>query len=215
MTVGHTRLIDEVMWRSGLGDAAVAETAVATVLEALGCLLPPADARFLAGALPPAFARAMAAADRHAFRDPSALYARFSVSEDIDLGVAMEHANATCGALADALDAESRLLLARRLPPEWAALFAPVPRAPARDAAPGTVPGHGHTLATGRPGSRRPLAESAPPAAQSDSVVTEDNPHGADKLSSASETAGPSPIATARPGAEEPLADARDERVRR
>src|SRR5258706_8960273 len=43
----------------------------------------------------------------------------------------------------------------------------------------------GHTLATGRPGSSRPLAEANPDRAQSQSVVATTNPHADSKISSA------------------------------
>jgi hypothetical protein len=70
----------------------------------------------------------------------------------------------------------------------------------------------GHTLATGRPGSRHPLSEAAPSAGQSDSVVANGNPHGDRKLSSAPDTAVADTLADGRPGSGAPLADARDER---
>ena len=99
---------------------------------------------------------------------------------------------------------------ARRLPTEWVALLESAPRAPEVDEPHGTRPGHGHTLATGRPGSRHPLSESGPRPAQTDSVATE-NPHGDSKLSSAT-APGVEPLATAGPGPEETLATAKDER---
>jgi len=117
-------------------------------------------------------------------------------------------------AFIECLDGEARTLLARRLPPIWAAVFAPVPNAAETEVPAGTVPGHGHSLATGRPGSRRPLAEAAPAPGQSDSVVTADNPHADSKLSSAREPAESGRLATARVGADYPIAQAKDERPR-
>jgi uncharacterized protein (DUF2267 family) len=215
--IGSRRaLIDEVMWRSGLGDPAAAATVVALVLEELPMLLRPDEARFVAASLPEGVAKPGTTPrpreDKPTF-EPAFLYTRLSEAEHVSRGVAMEHARAACAAIADALGPEQRVLLARRLPPAWSTLFEPPPREPASEQR-GTVPGHGHTLATGRPGSGRPIAEGAPPPAQADSVVRADNPHGDTKLASATAT-GPTPLARAHPGAEEPIAEARDERLRR
>ena len=84
------------------------------------------------------------------------------------------------------LDAAARRQLVRFLPPPFAALFDPrqiPPAPPVRPTHP--TPPPGHTLADGRPGGSRPLATSAPPAAQSHSVAASPNPHGDRKISSA------------------------------
>jgi uncharacterized protein (DUF2267 family) len=212
--IGNRRaLIDEVMWRGGLDDPAAAAVVVALVMEQLSTLLGPDEARFVASALPEGVARPLMTPRPREPDEPSFLYARLSEAEHVSRGVAMEHARAACAALAEALGREQRVLLARRLSPAWAALFEPPAREPATELR-GTLPGHGHTLATGRPGSWRPLAESTLPPAQADSVIRADNPHGDTKLSSAT-TMGPTPLATAHPRPEAPIAEARDERTRR
>jgi uncharacterized protein (DUF2267 family) len=215
--IGSRRaLIDDVMWRTGLDDPGAAATVVALALEELSALLRPEEARFVATSLPEGVAGPLATPrprEPDALDGPTLLYARLSEAEHVSRGVAMEHARAACAAFADALGREQRVLLARRLPAAWAALFEPPPREPGAGLR-GTVPGHGHTLATGRPGSARSLAESAPPPAQADSVMRADNPHGATKLSSATAT-GPTPLARAHPGTEGTIAEARDERRRR
>jgi len=64
---------------------------------------------------------------------------------------------ATLEALGERLSARDAAAFAeRRLPPEWGTLF--VLRQSAQESAspPGPVPGHGHTLATGRPGRSSP-----------------------------------------------------------
>jgi hypothetical protein len=88
-------------------------------------------------------------------------------------------------AIADALDAEARARVRRALALAIGALLSPredgVPPPhpePPRAPAPGT-------LATGRPGSRHPLSEARADRAHAHSVVREENPHGATKLSSA------------------------------
>src|SRR4029079_2041283 len=124
-----------------------------------------------------------------------ALLARVSCPERVLRATAVEWVQAVCQSLYEALDTERRQLLARRLPDEWAALLASAPRAPESDEPRGTLPGHGHTLATGRPGSRHPLSESAPRSGQAESVAAE-NPHGDGKLSSAT-SFGVEPLASA------------------
>ena len=212
MTGDKGTLLEDVMWRGALRDYARAELAVDTVADALGTLLAPADARFVAAGLPEAFARRIATRAPLPISTPQDLYERLAASEQVTVGLAVEHAHAACEALLDAWDSEQRTLLARRLPPDWAALFEPAPRAPAADIPPGRIPGHGHTLATGKPGSERSLADTSPPAAQSSSVAVADNPHEDYKLSSATEAADGEPLGSKRPGADEPFAEAKDER---
>jgi hypothetical protein len=55
------------------------------------------------------------------------------------------------------------------------------------------------------------VAEARPATAQSESVVLASNPHQDSKLSSAEEITA-DPLETARPGFEEPIASARDQR---
>jgi uncharacterized protein (DUF2267 family) len=214
MIVDRGSLLEDVMWRSGLRDQSRAETAVETVLETLACVLTPADARFVARDLPERLARKLAAPARRDAPTPDDLYARLAAAERVSRGSAREHAEAACAALADCFGAEPRTLLGRRLPPDWAALFVPPARAPEADVPHGTMPGHGHTLATGRPGSSRSVAGDHPRQAQSDSVVSSDNPHEDSKLSSGHDAAV-DPLASAQPGAEEPISEAKDERRRR
>jgi uncharacterized protein (DUF2267 family) len=206
-------LIEDVMWRSGLRDPAAAVTALELVVDALPPLLRPEEARFVASSLPREIAERLATSRPRERREPRGLYERLSVAEHVDLGGAIELARAAYGALAEACGYEQRVLLARRLPSEWAALFESQPRVPGSRSR-GTVPGHGHTLATGRPGSLRTFAESTPPSrAQAGSVAAE-NPHGDTKLSSATGP-GSTPLARAQPRAEEPMAERRDERSTR
>jgi uncharacterized protein (DUF2267 family) len=208
-------LLEEVIWRGGIQDRSNAKATIEAALEALAEHLAPADARLIAEQLPAAFAAALARRRRPALGSPSDLHARLAASEGISLGLAVEHARAAGAAIAESVDSEGRSLLARRLPPEWAALFAPTERAPEHDIPPGTMPGHGHTLATGRPGSPHALAEAGPRSAQADSVLTAANPHADRKLSSADDFAGSNRLATARPDAESSIADAKDGRRRR
>ena len=149
-------------------DRARAEAAVEATLEVLGERLSADDAGAIAEALPPALAAAVVRRARTTRPDLAALYGRVATRAQVTLGLAVEHAHAACEAIAGALDDEQRLLLGHRLPPDWAELFTPSPRAPAAELPHGTAPGHGHTLATGRPGSAHPIAEARPSRAQAD-----------------------------------------------
>jgi uncharacterized protein (DUF2267 family) len=212
MAIDGEALLDEVMWRGGIHDRARAQAAVDAALDAAAQHLGAPERAFIAGQLPARLAAAAQQPTPAAALRPGDLYAQLATTEEISLGLAIEHAKAACSSLAEFLDGEARALLARRLPRDWAALFAPVSFAAEADVPAGTVPGHGHTLATGRPGSRRPLAEAGLRAGQADSIATADNPHGDDKLSSAREVPGTNPLSTARPGAGQQIAEAKDER---
>ena len=152
MTIDRDQFLGEVMWQAAIPDPHTADIAVEATLEALGERLSAHDAAAFAECLPPTFAAALVRLGRHTAPKPVALFARVAVTEGVSAGVAVEHAETVCHALAEALRPEERLFLQRRLPPEWAALFASRPRAQASASPPGPVPGHGHTLATGRPG---------------------------------------------------------------
>lgn len=178
-------LVDEVMWRGGIRDRVQAEAAIRAVVDAVAYHLPASDRAFVAEHLPEPYASAVMRPTTSAASRPSDLYAQLATGEEVSVGAAIEHARAACWAVGAIAGAETGALLARRLPPDWGVLFRPPAVAAEAGLPPGPVPGHGHTLATGRPGSSNPLAEAAPPVAQADSVVTEANPHGQTKLSSA------------------------------
>ena len=88
-------------------------------------------------------------------------------------GLVIEYADVTCRLLAARLTPELAHRLRAVLPAPWSERFtrrAPTDPPPRRDVA-------GHTLASGRPGSRHPVGEYGVERAQSDSVVRASNPH--------------------------------------
>ncbi|MDD9941622.1 MAG: DUF2267 domain-containing protein [Myxococcales bacterium] len=112
-----------------------------------------------------------------------ALYARVADREDAPSGLALEHTQAVCRALAETLSGDARIWLASRLSSELATLLEPRP--------PPNVPDVDHhpaharsTLAEGRPGSSHPLSEAAPETAHSESIARAREPHRDSKLSS-------------------------------
>ena len=167
----------------GLGDDLHAAQASRAAVRALGeCLPVPERAAFI-GALPPKLASAVAP-----FHGPMAaeqFFERVRLHEGTTAGFAREHAEIVCRVLGEMLPQEVMLRMRRALAPSVEDLFnlPEEPPEPPLYAVP-----HGerhHTLATGVPGSHHPVSESAPPGAQSDSVVAADDPHGDRKLSGA------------------------------
>lgn len=85
-----------------------------------------------------------------------------------------------CHVLGEELSNDAMRVLRVALPRELVDLLA----APGREVAARAADSrHGTTLASGRPGSRHPISETAPPRGQA-GFVGESNPHGGTKLSS-------------------------------
>ncbi|MBX7080994.1 MAG: DUF2267 domain-containing protein [Nannocystaceae bacterium] len=95
-------------------------------------------------------------------------------------GAAIELVQSTLLALTRALGPEAAQRLHRELPPSWVE-WLDDPHAvqgDRRGAAPRVVAaGEGTTLATGRPGGARPLADASAPAGHGESIAGSDQPH--------------------------------------
>lgn len=174
-------LLDRIMRGTGLATTDDAANALEATLVALG------EAFATAPVTLPTLASSAAGASP-APRDQEELFARVARHAHLRPGFAREHASVVCRVLGESMSADERRAFARALPPALLTLFA----AP-EDVDGDRVPPHGvastephHTLASGRPGSRHSLAESAPPGAHRHSVAREENPHADTKLSSAS-----------------------------
>jgi uncharacterized protein (DUF2267 family) len=208
----HAEIVDRVMLRSGLAERALVERALDATAEMLGEQLRGADVALIAAQLPSRLGGALQARAHRPGAPLEELYEHLSVVARVPFGEAMELAGAACEALGGALDAETRVLLCRRLPETWAALASERAPAAVPEHPRGTSPGQGHTLATGRPGSLHPLSEAHPREAQAESIARAENPHGERKLSSGRPDTAEQALANGRPGASASLADARDER---
>jgi uncharacterized protein (DUF2267 family) len=154
---------DEVAWRGGFEDVARASRLVEEVLRAFGEELVPDEARGLAHALPEPLAGWILAGPHTGVLSADALYRRVAERTGTPLGFAIEHTRVVLGALGHRLPETTLLRLRRHLSPDLGELFAPRP-APSPPLhlrrTPEPPPGEGHTLATGRPGSRHPLSEA-------------------------------------------------------
>lgn len=184
--------VADVRARVRFADDARARRSIEAVLDVLGTRLFENDARVVAARLPTDWAQRLGPSDdpdeeQEQF-DLDELYRRVAEADAVELGRAVERTQVVCQVLSEHVDEEARAHLRLRLPPAIAELFEPhvVPEAPAR----GAVAAHTrdeprNTLASGRPGSRRPLADARPPSGQTHSVAASSDPHADTKLSGA------------------------------
>lgn len=205
-----TRDLEGALARAGLPDPAAARRIVDATLAVLGERLTSDESAALAGCLAVPLREIVAASAYDADFDAAELYERIRRRSGVSASLARENAQVVMTALGRGLPDEVVRRLDHALPEELAGLLherdvgEPPPAGAAR----------GHTLATGRPGSRHPIAESPATRAHSHSVVREDNPHGETKLSSTrgltQEREGES-LAAGQPGPSRRISDARDD----
>ncbi len=188
----HASLLAEIRKRTGLAQDPEAQRLLTSTLQALGSALMLQDRERWASYLPTSLQQALLQAEYAGPLAAHAIYARVRATEGGFSGVAIEHAQAVISALAEALDADDRALLARHLPDEIAALVrqpdkahavhAPHPRTPAPERVNAET-----NLGAARPGSRHPLAEAVPGRAQPGSVADWDESRTAQSLATAHE----------------------------
>lgn len=207
---------EQVRNRGGIGADEV-EKAVQAVFSALGALLTADETAALAAQIPVPLAQWMRAVPRERTMGLDDLYARVAERLRIPVPRALEITTATCRALAVQLRPDVRDRLVAHLGPSTGRLFE-VPHEGTPSQRPlhlsGPPPsGEGRTLATGRPGSLRPLSEAHAETAHAHSVARSDDPHADSKLSTASgltqeilhET-----LADGKPGPSRKVADTQD-----
>ncbi|MGK3999946.1 DUF2267 domain-containing protein [Sorangium sp. So ce1024] len=209
----HDRFVEEVQRCAGFETRDDAERAIAVTARTLGERLLEDEAAAVAAALPGPVAAALRGATYQGDFDRDELYDRIARREGAPRGFGMEHAQAVCAVLGKALPEAARLRLQRHLP-DWADLFAPraagAPPPRPVHAPPPPEPGHGATLATGRPGSRHPLSEAHPETAHAQSVARSDDPHADTRLSSSpglTQERLQDTLAEGRPGPERPISE--------
>lgn len=207
-------LVDRIM-DAGIPDRAAAQLALRAVLATLGQRLTDDEAHALASNLSGELARLVDRGDYDCDFDAAEFYERMRRRERTSPGTAREHADVVLRAVGEALGEELRQRTARRLPDAIARrLLPPEVGEPPPHAAAIHAPKMS-TLAHGRPGSRRPLSEAAPPEGHSGSVARSDEPHAETKLSSGhgltQERLGET-LATGRPPQpKRPISEADDE----
>ena len=196
--IDEEELITTVAEATGNPDRGVAGRAVEGTLTAFAAQLDRIEVEALAAELPARLAAAVRGAE---IAPPPWLeepYASLAEREGVPRGLAMEYAHVIGRALAERLGPDVVQLLQRRLPSPWREMLhhrgiTPPPRPPHH----APVAGEGHTLASGKVGSRHPVAEFGRDRAQSDSIARAANPHATEKLSSGA--AEGEPVATGHP----------------
>lgn len=141
--------------------------------------------------------------------DPERFYHQISEREGTSLGFAMEHAQVVLQVIAEMMGEEDRQRLIRHLPDEMESLLRPPKREPGLP--PRGHVGSGHTLATARPGSAHPLAESRAERAQSQSIARTPAPHGDTNVATTHGIQKAPSLASGKPGSERPLVDVQEE----
>ena len=212
----YADLVDAVESGGAFPNHDEARHALDATLEVLGRHLDPIDLEVLTPKLPP---EALAQLKRDGYQgdvEREQFYREVREHTRAPAGRAVEHAQLACHALAHAMDAEGRRHLTLHLHPSMHELFEPAPASepapPGRARGRHVPPGSGHTLASGRVGSRHPLSEAAPHGHQH-SVAESDDPHADTRLSSARGTSQErrgDTLASGIPGSKRPLSESED-----
>ncbi len=162
--IAQHRFVSTVKDRAALGTEEEARRITEAVLELLSRRLEPPTVKALADRLPPGLARAVRAGlNRPAlYTEISDLYTHLALWLGLSPGAAAESAGVVLAALAESLDAEMMTHLERDLAPQWMALIRPPQSHHPIPKPMHAAPAAPHTLASGRPGSTRPLSTSQP-----------------------------------------------------
>ncbi len=215
----EAQLVKQVTRATGNVDGNVVRTAILEVVRNLGAHLPPALSGRAAERLPAAFGSALGSSAATVGRSVETMYDRVGETTGLRMPKALELAQAAVRVLARAFGPTLCAEIGEALPADWSALLtAPEPVVGARPrvravAAPEAPVHTRQTLASGRPGSLRPLASSRPAEAHRHSIAAHDDPHGETKLASAPGTRRDrreDTLARGRPGSEHPLSEADD-----
>lgn len=151
-----------------------AERATLAVLAGMGGYLTTAGRELVASELPPALGAALFDTE-----DLAVPLMQHVLAPGMSVGHARELIASVCRVLVEELSSDAVRILRAHVPSIATYLAEPAPETtPAR--------GRSESLATGRPGSRHPISESASSTAHAESVGSS-NPHGANKLSSTRE----------------------------
>lgn len=117
--------IEDVRSRAGLGSQEEATGAAEATLETLGEVLGNDDRQSIAADLPEGLASALRRSQANQRLQHDEFYERVRERESASQGLAMEHAQAVCQALAQSLDSEQRSKLRGMVPEDYRYLFEP------------------------------------------------------------------------------------------
>jgi len=217
-------LVEDIRSGAGLTNDSAAERGMRAVVSAVAPSIQPEDRRALPDTWPLPLRELILRSRYEGPLEEEALYRevarRLTMPTDLTelgehaLGHARELAQVVLRQLSSRLGPDFRRRLAHHAAPSMAWLWDPPPSPSTpegRRRAPPTA-GQGHTLASGRPGSRHPLSESGP-LGHADSIARAKNPYEDRKISSARGTTAEQEhrtLAEGHPGSEHPVSDDRD-----
>lgn len=191
-----------VMHRTGLEDSMQAQKLTLQIVEYLSGCLPFEHAQALAEDLPDPLATHLVEGADYSEADLDELYRQVADEQDLELSFAAEFSQVVFQVLGEFVGLEGRARLGASLPGEWYIYFEP--RKPLQT--PQRATKAGHTLATGRPGSARPLSDSHP--GHRNSIALSDEPDLGKNIATSAGTPRRRTLAEGRPGSSRPLSEA-------
>lgn len=154
-----SQFIQAICKHSGSSEKAARRAATKT-LEVFGELLTDTDRKAVSRQLPSELADAIATGRSGREFGIDEFYERINVRKGAARGFQIEHAQAVCAALADALDYETRIRLQNHLSEEFARLLEPRDIPGVQNGSRRETSHSGRKLSTGRPGSTNPINEA-------------------------------------------------------
>lgn len=204
----HDALITRIRHLGRVHDIAVAEQLATATLRALAPALTDDARGYLALHLPEAHRRHLEGNEPEQDGALLALFSRVSELSGLPEPAVRDHLPAVFGALSEEVG-DRDLPRFRSLAPEYLAPLFVMPSPDMGTRPPEYIhPSHGSSLASGRPGSSRPLSGAAPSRGHQNSVALSDHPHAETKLASASGSRSEQQnrtLASGRPGHDKPV----------
>lgn len=200
MALKYEEFIERIERLAALESRDAAERALRATLKTLAERLLADERRLVAEQLPRGLAEEVLSPQKPGVFDSKEFFERVAAREGVGPGYALEHVQSVCEVLGTVLDSTTLRRLRGELGDDFADLFPRwdaqtlvhrephslgYPERQERSSRTGQKV-HGRTLATGRPGSSRPLSVARP--MQWDSILETDNPHEGGKISSGSRT---------------------------
>ncbi len=209
MTMSEDQFITRICQLGPFADRKQAREAASATLSVLGKRLMADEAHFVGQELPLFAADRLHQHARGADFSKQEFFRMLSESEKAPLGFSIEHAEAVCRVVAEALASPTLERLQRHLP-DLADLF-DLPEPSTNVPEPSAHYQQGSTLADGVPGSRRPLSTARPEQiGHEHSIANSDDPHADTKLSSTrglTQEREHHTLADGKPGSRRPLND--------
>ncbi|TNF26302.1 MAG: DUF2267 domain-containing protein [Deltaproteobacteria bacterium] len=204
----HDALITRIRHLGRVHDPAMAERLATATLQALGPALPDEARGYLSLHLPEPHRKHLRAQGPELEGALLALFSRVSELSGLPEPAVRDHLPAVFGALSEEVG-DKDLPRFKSLTPEYLAQLFVIPPPDMGTRPPEYIhPSHGSSLASGRPGSSRPLSDAAPSRGHRNSIANSDNPHGESKIATATGTHSEQlnrTLATGRPGHDKPV----------